>query len=153
MFFTLFVDAVLFGFPQGSGIQASTAVGEAAGSLSPEAQEFEKTVLKYMETDMKAATAYLESKGFYLIPIAQATPISDRTGKPGLGSPVTDFVGTESSSKFPASQTIISSSGDLGMGSAGLGSDLLLREREVPTPESIEDLMIISSLRRTMEKE
>jgi hypothetical protein len=83
--FNLFVDAIIFWFPQGYGIQASTTLGQAG-------LDFEKNILRHMEMDMNATITYLQNKGLCLIPITQATAISNRTGKPGLGSPVTDFV-------------------------------------------------------------
>jgi hypothetical protein len=81
----LFVDAIIFGFPQGYGIQASSALGQ-------DGLDFEKNILRHMEMDMNTTITYLQNKGLCLIPITQATAISNRTGKPGLGSSVTDFV-------------------------------------------------------------
>ena len=85
MCFNLFVDAIIFGFPQGYGIQASTTLDQAG-------LDFEKNILRHMEMDMNTTITYLQNKGLCLIPITQATSISNRTGKPGLRSPVTDFV-------------------------------------------------------------
>jgi hypothetical protein len=62
---------------------ASTALGQVVGSLFQEGLEFEKNILRHMEMDMNAAITYLQNKGFCLIPIIQATAISNRTGKPG----------------------------------------------------------------------
>ena len=85
MCFNLFVDAIIFWFPQGYGIQASTTLGQAG-------LDFEKNILRHMEMDMNATITYLQNKGLCFIPITQTTSISNQTGKPGLGSPVTYFV-------------------------------------------------------------
>jgi hypothetical protein len=83
--FNLFVEDIIFWFPQGYGIQASTTLDQAG-------LDFEKNILRHMEMDINTTITYLQNKGLCLIPITQATSISNRTGKPGLRSPVTDFV-------------------------------------------------------------
>jgi hypothetical protein len=120
----LFADVIVSGFPQGCGRPA--AMGQASRSLL--SIDFENTVFKYMDMDMKVAEDYLQSKGFCLIPTAQPTAISNGTTKPQLGSRATNFDDRQSSGKQPASKTFNSFSGIVGMGSAGSHSDFHLKE-------------------------
>lgn len=151
---------------EGSGSLASAALGQAGGSLSQDGLAFEQNVVKLMEKDMTAAMQYLQNKGLCLMPIALATAISSSTGKPLLGSGVTNSVDStsdrQSSGNQPASLTVDSCSGALGMGSAGFGSDFLLKENTVekrgrelvPTAESNgAEFGIISSLPKLRKKE
>lgn len=151
---------------EGSGSLASAALGQAGGSLSQDSLAFEQNVVKLMEKDMTAAMQYLQNKGLCLMPIALATAISSSTGKPLLGSGITNSVDSvsdrQTSGKQPASLTVNSCSGAVGMGSAGFGSDFILKEntlekrgREVvPTAESNgAEFGILSSLPKLRRKE
>lgn len=151
---------------EGSGSLASAALGQAGGSLSQDSLAFEQNVVKLMEKDMTAAMQYLQNKGLCLMPIALATAISSSTGKPLLGSGITNSVDSisdrQTSGKQPASLAVNSCSGAVGMGSAGFGSDFLLKEntlekrgREVvPTAESNgAEFGILSSLPKLRRKE
>lgn len=151
---------------EGSGSLASAALSQAGGSLSQDSLAFEQNVVKLMEKDMTAAMQYLQNKGLCLMPIALATAISSSTGKPLLGSGITNSVDSisdrQTSGKQPASLAVNSCSGAVGMGSAGFGSDFLLKEntlekrgREVvPTAESNgAEFGILSSLPKLRRKE
>lgn len=151
---------------EGSGSLASAALGQAGGSLSQDKLAFEQNVVKLMEKDMTAAMQYLQNKGVCLMPIALATAISSSTGKSLMSSGVTNSVDStsdrQSSGKQPASLTVNSCSGALGIGSAGFGSDFPLKEntvqkrgREVvPTAESNgTEFGIVSSLSNLSRKE
>ena len=129
--FSLFSEAIVCGFPQGSCIQASPAQCQDGGSLLQDILDFENNVVSRMERDMNTAMEYLQNKGFCLMPIEQETAVSNPTRAPGLGSGVTNFVERQSSGTRAVSAAVNSYSGALGIGFGGLACDFPLNKNEV----------------------
>lgn len=68
-----------------SVLKASAALVQPGDPLFKEGQDFVKNILTYMQRDMRGATEYLQSKGLALIPVEQATNISNQARNPGFG--------------------------------------------------------------------